>query len=67
MKVKDVIKLLKEHHKPNEDLIIAYWQRDAFPDILKKDWSNFSDGATDEVDWSSAHESISYYYDMWKR
>ena len=67
MKVKDIIKLLKQSHKPDEDLIVAYWQHDSFPDVPKEDWPDFSESAMDEVDWSGSHENISYYYGMWKK
>jgi len=66
MKVKDIIKLLQKSHKPNEDLIVAWWDKDMFPAISKKDWADFADSATYEVDWSSGHDNISYYYDRWK-
>ena len=66
MTVKDIIELLQKSHKPNEDLIITWWDKDMFPDISKKDWADFADSATDELDWSSAHDKISVHYDMWK-
>lgn len=67
MKVKDIIQLLQKNHKPDEDLIVAYWEREAFPDVPKKDWPDFAESAMDEVDWSHAHESISFYHDIWKK
>ena len=38
MKVKDVIKNLG-HLDPDAEIIHAWWEKDAFPDVADKDWS----------------------------
>ena len=62
MKVKDAIKYLKKL-KPNDDIVIAWWEKDAFPDVADNDWSYAAQKA-DDMDWSNAHSDIesSIYY-----
>ena len=62
MKVKDAIKHLKKL-KPNDDIVIAWWEKDAFPDVADNDWSYAAQKA-DDMDWSNTHSDIesSIYY-----
>ena len=56
MKVKDAIKQLKKL-KPNDDIVIAWWEKDAFPDVADNDWSYAAQKA-DDMDWSNTHSDI---------
>ena len=62
MKVKDAIKYLKKL-KPNDDIVIAWWEHEAFPDVSNDDWP-FAAERADDMDWSNAHSDIesSIYY-----
>ena len=57
MKVKEVIKNL-EHLNPDSDIIMAWWDKDAFPDVADEDWSYAVDRVDSRMDWSQAHEDI---------
>ena len=67
MKVKEVIKNL-EHLNPNSDIIMAWWDKDAFPDIADEDWSYAVDRVDDRMDWAQTHadieRTIEYVLDM---
>jgi hypothetical protein len=45
---------------PNEHIVLAYWRREAFPEIPPDQWDAASDHATHETDWSRAHEAIDW-------
>lgn len=62
MKAKEAIKLLKKL-KPDEQLIIAWWQKDMFEYENPDDWGWISENVTDEFDWSGTHEDIQLYID----
>jgi hypothetical protein len=57
MKVKDVIKNLG-HLDPDAEIIHAWWEKDAFPDVADKDWSYAVDRVDSRMDWSQAQEDI---------
>jgi len=57
MKVKEVIKNLG-HLDPDADIIIAWWGKDAFPDVADKDWSYAVDRVDSRMDWLRASEDI---------
>jgi hypothetical protein len=57
MKVKEAIKDL-EHLDPDADIILAWWKKDAFPDVTDKDWSYAVDRVDSRMDWSQAQEDI---------
>jgi hypothetical protein len=57
MKVKEVIKNL-EHLAPDTDIIHAWWDKDAFPDVADEDWSYAVDRVDSRMDWSQAQEDI---------
>ena len=52
MKVQELINNLKEH-KPNEEIIIAYWTREWFSDVLNRD---INDEQWEEIIQSGNHE-----------
>ena len=57
MKVKEVIKNLG-HLDPDTDIIHAWWDKDAFPDVADGDWSYAVDRVDSRMDWSQAQEDI---------
>jgi len=57
MKVKEVIKDLK-HLDPEAEIIHAWWEKDAFPDVADKDWSYAVGRVDSRMDWSQAQEDI---------
>jgi hypothetical protein len=63
MKVKDLIAQLEKYHDPEEHIIVAYWQQEAFPDVEGEHWNDLADTATDDMDWSRAHEEIGWFMD----
>ena len=67
MKVKHVIKLLSELD-PEESIVIALWEKGAFEGIVQDDddWEAIAQSATDEVDWSGAHEDIITQIEMFQ-
>ena len=67
MKVKHVIKLLSELD-PEESIVIALWEKGAFEGIVQDDddWEAIAQSATDEVDWSQAHEDIIAHIEMFQ-
>ena len=64
MKVKDAIKELKELDQ-NEEIIIAWWERDAF-NVSQKDWEEIVPNADSDLDWSATHEDLSDYIESYK-
>jgi len=57
MKVKDAIKLLKENCNPEEEIIIAWWDRSCFNRMTDNEWSEATE-AGDDMDWSSTQEDL---------
>ena len=67
MKVKDLISQL-EKKDPNDEMIVAYWEHEAFADKMKKDdWPNFVEIIDNYMSWSETHEAIMEYYPMFMR
>jgi len=60
MKVKDAIKQLEELD-PEEDLLLAYWLHDCFPELPEEDWPYLSSHAEAHFDWSSTHNNLEYF------
>ena len=52
MKVQEIINNLKEH-KPDEEIIIAYWTREWFADVLNRD---INDEQWEEIIQSGNHQ-----------
>ena len=59
MKAKTAVKLLKELD-PEESIVIAMWQKDAFEGIVKEDddWECIAQSITDELDWGWVQEDM---------
>jgi len=54
MIVKDAIKYLKKGYKPNDEIVMAWWDKEMFDGIDDDNWSEACDIAED-IDWSHAH------------
>ena len=67
MTVKELIEQLKVYHKPNDDLIVAYWERDMFGEIPKGEWGEFANHVEAKMDWSSDHEVIEWMWDEYNK
>jgi len=59
MKVKEAIKALKELDQ-DEQIIIAWWERDAF-DLKKKNWNHMVGYVDSDFDWSGAQDDIGQF------
>lgn len=59
MKVKDAIKALKELDQ-NEEIIIAWWEKDSF-DLKKKKWSHAVGYVDSDFDWSATHDDLQQF------
>jgi len=62
MKVSDIIKTL-EAYDPNDSVVIAWWEREAFdPDLVSnlslEDWAAACKYMEFLIDWSYAHEVL---------
>ena len=57
MKIKDAIELLKNEN-PQEEIVIAWWDREAFPATNKELWNAAVDHCDRRMDWSYNHEVI---------
>ena len=64
MVVKEAIELLQKHHKPDDEIVLAYWELDAFTDcgweISTELWSDVC-AADYQINWGPAHENIGYF------
>ncbi len=45
-------------YPPNENLIVAWWEKKDFPTIKNEDWAAASEHAEDKTDWSHTHEAL---------
>ena len=67
MKVEQLINQLKLRYKPDDDLIVDYWDRDNFKDIPKDKWGEFASHVEGRMDRSNDHETIGWIWDDYKR
>jgi len=58
MKVKQAIQAL-QNYDPDAEIIIAWWDKEAFPEASQDNWDGSCDWVMDKMDWSGAHEEIS--------
>lgn len=59
MKVSEAIRMLKEHHKPDEDIIIAWWDKSYFEEIENNyEWEKLCEHTDNKFDWSGTHDLI---------
>ena len=67
MKTKEAIKYLQTLDSES-DIIMATWDKDAFPDLADEDWSYAVDRVDDRMDWAQTHadieRTIEYVLDM---
>jgi hypothetical protein len=63
MLAKEAIELLQKYLKPDDEIVFAYWEKDAFgEDVNDELWSDVC-AADHKIDWGTAHESIEYFID----
>ena len=65
MKVKDAIKWLKAYGEDKE-LIIAWWDEEAFDMKDDEMWSQFVEVIDSRMDWSYTHEQMELTYEVRK-
>ena len=66
MKVEQLINQLRRHYKPDDDLIVDYWDRDNFPEIPRKKWGEFASHVEAKMDRSNDHETIGWMWDDYR-
>jgi len=59
MKVSEAIRILQTL-PAEEHIILAFWERDFFPDVPAEEWPDVADMAECETDWSRAYEDIEF-------
>ena len=59
MTVDEAIKVLRSSYPNNEEIIIAWWDKEAFPEVSQDNWGGSCDWVMDKMDWSHAHDDIS--------
>ena len=63
MLVKEAIELLQKYQEPDDEIILAYWERGAFgEDVSEELWSDVCD-REHKIDWGGTHETIEYFID----
>ena len=69
MKVSDAIKYLQNDYKPDDEIVMAWWDIKAFEgdDIDPEHWAEFVDHVESKKDWSGDQEDISFMYENWKK
>jgi len=51
--------MLKTHHNPDEELVIAWWDMDYFPECkTENEWQIFCEHTEDKFSWSGAHDLL---------
>lgn len=60
MKPIEVIEQMQELHKanPDQELIVAWWDREAFSFINQEDWNEKIDFVESKFDWSYTHDAL---------
>jgi hypothetical protein len=56
MKIKEAIRLLKQHNE-EEEIIIAWWDRSSFNKMTGDEWSEATE-VGENMDWSSTQEDL---------
>ena len=68
MKVKEAIKYLG-HLDPEDSIVISWWEKDMFSQSEKwtdEQWAFLAERVSSKMDWSNAHEEISYCLELWE-
>ena len=63
MKVKEAIEQLKELDS-NEEIILAYWEKDVF-NVDHKKWNKIVKDIDNEFDWSITHDNLQDFMSIW--
>ena len=64
MKVRDAIEQLQEMYLPHEDIIIAWWEYEAFSHIVTRDqWKEYNELVDDNTDWSDVHDQMVFRFE----
>ena len=78
MTVDEIIKVLRKHYKPDDSLIIAWWDFETLAGhdgdeaeghgitITKDAWPEFALHVSSKMDWSSDSDAIGWMWDDWK-
>jgi hypothetical protein len=62
MTIDEAIKSLKEAKKQGKtNVIVAWWDNEAFGFQEDDKWAGICDFVDDKMDWSGAHDDISYF------
>ena len=59
MTVDEAIKVLRSSYSNDEEIIIAWWDKEAFPEVSQDNWDGSCDSVMDDMDWSHSHDDIS--------
>jgi len=59
MQIDEAIKMFKEAKKNGvKNIIMAYWEADAFGKKDDDEWAELCDYVDDKMDWSNCHDDI---------
>jgi len=64
MKVKRAIKILTEQYKEDDDLVMAWWDNESFPEVPAEDWESVSERLEHKMDWSGSHDDMQYMIEL---
>lgn len=59
MQIKEAVKYLKKDYKPDDEIIMAWWDRTMFEDMTDEEWSD-AVAVGDDMDWSRTHEDLTH-------
>ena len=65
MRVDSLVDLLQKFYKPEEELVILWWERSAFDDemrLTKGQWEDMCDYLND-LDYSTIHDTLYWHYE----
>ena len=70
MKVSEAIQHLQELNQ-DEHILIAWWEKDYFPDCATDFWNNAIDDVDSQMDWSetvkSLDQHLEYLQEEWNK
>ena len=59
MLVKDAIRYLQRDYKPDDEIIVAWWDKEeGFEDMTDEEWDDAVAVADHHMDWSSTHDDL---------
>tara|TARA_R110002167_G_scaffold26381_1_gene90932 strand:- start:833 stop:1036 length:204 start_codon:yes stop_codon:yes gene_type:complete len=59
MKIRDIIETLSSMN-PDEEIVIAWWERNTFPQVKDEDWNEAASVLEGRMDWSNPHALMEY-------